>query len=80
MANEDAVQELVRATLDNTRGTLRGEQLQTVLGKWLRATGGAAGGVLLSLNSLDYGTASNVAIANVLRCIKSRLHARYNLC
>ena len=69
LANEDAVQELVRATLANTAGTLRGDQLQTVLGKWLRATGGAAGGVLLSLHNLDFGTAWSGAPGDLLRCI-----------
>jgi DNA-binding transcriptional regulator YdaS (Cro superfamily) len=69
MAQEDAVQELVRATIQSTEGTLRGEQLATVLGKWLRATGEAKGSVWLSLTSLIYGTASNVANLDVLRCI-----------
>lgn len=34
-AHEDAVQELVRATLEKNAGTLRGEQLMRVLGKSL---------------------------------------------
>lgn len=79
MANEDAVQELVRATLKTTEGTLRGDQLQSVLGKWLRATGGAAGGVLLSLHNLDFGTAWNVASGDLLRCIKPKV-LRYGNC
>ena len=35
IAREDAVQELVRATLEKNAGTLRGEQLMKVLGKSL---------------------------------------------
>lgn len=50
-AKEDAVQELIRATLEKTEGTLRGEQLRQVLGKWLHQTGAATGGALLSLAS-----------------------------
>jgi hypothetical protein len=72
MANEDAVQELVRATLASNAGTLRGEQLETVLGKWLRATGGAAGTVLPSLASLLSGMALTAANLDVLRCINRR--------
>lgn len=34
-AREDALQELVRATLEKTAGTLRGEQLRQILGKSL---------------------------------------------
>ena len=51
-AGEDAVQELVRATLEKNAGTLRGEQLQRVLGKWSQATGAALATALLSLASL----------------------------
>jgi DNA-binding transcriptional regulator YdaS (Cro superfamily) len=69
MAQEDAVQELVRATIQSTEGTLRGEQLATVLGKWLRATGEVKGSVWLGLTSLIYGTASTGASLDVLRCI-----------
>ena len=79
MANEDAVQELVRATLTATAGTLRGEQLQSVLGKWLRATGGAASGVLLSLHNLDCGTVWSAASVDLLRRIKSK-HLRFQRC
>lgn len=70
MANEDAVQELVRATLTATKGTLRGKQLAAVLGKWLPQTGGATRGVLLSLHSLDSGTVWSVASEQLLRSIK----------
>ena len=68
MANEDAVQELVRATLKTTEGTLRGEQLQTVLGKWLRQTGAARGSGLLGI-SLACGMAWSAASEELLRCI-----------
>ncbi len=64
-AREDAVQELVRSTLEQTAGTLRGEQLARVLGKQLRATGAALHTVLLSLASLTFGT----AMLDIPRCI-----------
>lgn len=38
-AGEDAVQELVRATLAQNGDTTRGRQLKRLLGKWLRPTG-----------------------------------------
>lgn len=72
MAQEDAVQELVRATLETTKGTLRGEQLKAVLGKWLRQNGGASVLGLLATASLSYGTASSAVLADVLRCIKRK--------
>lgn len=72
-AKEDAVQELIRATLEKTAGTLRGEQLRQVLGKWSHQTGVASVGALLSLGSMTYGAVSLKAVANsaldVLRCI-----------
>ena len=80
LANEDAVQELVRATIANTSGTLRGEQLRSVLGKWLHQTGAADAFGLLAVTSLASGTAWSAANVDLLRCIKSRLHARYYLC
>ena len=80
MANEDAVQELVRATIKTTEGTLRGEQLKTVLGKWLHQTGAAAVLGLLGVTSLSYGMAWSAANVDLLRCIKGRWNARYNLC
>lgn len=51
-AGEDAVQELVRATLENARGDLRREQLEAALGKSLRAIGGAVAIVVLAVSSL----------------------------
>jgi DNA-binding transcriptional regulator YdaS (Cro superfamily) len=72
-AQEDALQELVRATLEKTAGTLRGEQLRQVLGKWLHQTGGATVGALLSLGSMTYGALSlrdaMTSALDVLRCI-----------
>jgi hypothetical protein len=72
-AKEDALQELVRATLEKTAGTLRGEQLRQVLGKWLHQTGGATVGALLSLGSMTYGALSlkdaTTSALDVLRCI-----------
>lgn len=67
IAGEDAVQELVRATLEKHEGTLRGEQLRQVLGKRLQAIGGASttgAAVALSLASLT-ATSS----AQLLRCL-----------
>lgn len=64
-AKEDAVQELVRATLEKTEGTLRGEQLRQVLGKWLHQTGEAMHTVVLGLVSLSFG----MTIFDVPRCI-----------
>lgn len=64
-AKEDAVQELVRATLEKTEGTLRGEQLRQVLGKWLHQTGEAMHTVVLGLISLSFG----MTIFDVPRCI-----------
>lgn len=52
VAGEDAVQELVRATLEKYEGTRKGEQLYKVLGKSLHQTGGATVTVLLGLTSL----------------------------
>lgn len=75
-AREDAVQELVRATLAQTAGTLRGEQLMRVLGKQSRVTGAALHTVLLSMASLIYGT----AILDIPRCILGKTSARYRLC
>lgn len=66
-AREDAVQELVRATLEKTEGTLRGEQLRQVLGKWLHQTSAAIGGVFALGLSLTFLTRYDL---DVLRCIK----------
>lgn len=65
LAGEDALQELVRATLEETAGTTRGEQLKAVLGKWLRQTGEGVNIAVLGLFSLALGT----AFADIPRCI-----------
>ena len=54
-ANEDAVQELVRATIETAKGEVRREQLKTLLGKSLRQTGEVLGIAALSLTSLHLG-------------------------
>jgi len=51
-AREDAVQELVRAHLERTEGTRRGEQLRILLGNVSRATGAASVFGALVLGSL----------------------------
>lgn len=71
-AREDAVQELVRSTLESTAGTLRGEQLMRVLGKQLHQTGGATVTALHSLASLIYGW----NMLDIPRCIKSQISRR----
>jgi predicted transcriptional regulator len=50
-AGEDAVQELVRGTIDSAKGQVRKEQLEKLLGKWLHQTGGAVVSGLLALVS-----------------------------
>lgn len=65
-AREDAVQELVRATLEKTEGTLRGEQLRQVLGKWLHQTTGALSGAFALGLSLIFLSRYDL---DVLRCI-----------
>jgi predicted transcriptional regulator len=66
-AGEDAVQELVRATLETARGDVRKDQLQKLLGKSLRAIGVALGTVLLAPISLTSGPAE--AASYFIRCI-----------
>lgn len=53
-AKEDAVLELIRATLEANDGTLRGEQLRAVLGNALRQIGAASVSVAVALGSLTY--------------------------
>lgn len=65
IAGEDPVQELVRATLEETAGTTRGEQLKVALGKWWRQTGAAVNGVVLMLVSMTFG----LMLFDVPRCI-----------
>lgn len=64
-AREDAVQELVRSTIDSAKG-LKRVQLQQVLGKLLHQTGEATVTVLAGLASLIYSAAQ----FDLLRCIK----------
>lgn len=66
-AGEDAVQELVRATLETARGDTRREQLHQLLGKSSRAIGGALGFVVPALISLTSGPAE--AASYLIRCI-----------
>lgn len=63
-AREDAVQELVRATIEAAKGTKR-EQLQKVLGKWSLQTGEALHSAVLTIASLTLG----LAVLDVPRCI-----------
>lgn len=55
-AGEDAVQELVRATLETARGEVRRKQLEQVLGKLSRAIGVVAVIASLVLASLSFGS------------------------
>jgi DNA-binding transcriptional regulator YdaS (Cro superfamily) len=66
-AGEDAVQELVRATLETARGDVRKEQLQQLLGKSSRAIGAALAFVVPALISLTSGPAE--AASYLIRCI-----------
>ncbi|WP_341921888.1 hypothetical protein [Polaromonas sp. YR568] len=55
-AKEDAVQELVRATLEKYEGSRRGDQLKTLLGKSLHQIIVGIGIALLLGASLTYGS------------------------
>lgn len=55
-AGEDAVQELVRATLEQAQGDVRREQLMRVLGKSLHQTGAVALSAMAGIFSLICGT------------------------
>lgn len=66
-AGEDAVQELVRATLENAKGDVRREQLQQLLGKWSRVIGAGLATVWLALINLTSGPAE--AAVYFIRCI-----------
>jgi DNA-binding transcriptional regulator YdaS (Cro superfamily) len=63
-AREDAIQELVRATIDGAKG-LKREQLVKVLGKLLPQTGGALHSGVLGLVSLICGS----SLIDIPRCI-----------
>ena len=68
LAGEDALQELVRATLEETAGTTRGDQLKTALGKWSHQTGEALHSAVVGLAGLVYGTVWIVG-TDIPRCI-----------
>lgn len=53
-AGEDAVQELVRATIEQAKGEVKKEQLEKLLGKLLRQTGGALHTVVALVASLTF--------------------------
>ncbi len=67
-ARQDALQELVRATLEKTAGTLRGEQLRQVLGKWLRATTEALGIGWLAIASLSFLALTSLDVPRCILC------------
>jgi DNA-binding transcriptional regulator YdaS (Cro superfamily) len=67
-AGEDAVQELVRATLETAKGEVRREQLQRVLGKLSQATIGVLGTALLAVTSLT--SEPTEAASYFIRCIE----------
>lgn len=63
-AGEDAVQELVRATIEQAKEGPKREQLVQVLGKLSRQTGAATVSGLLGLASL-----TSLASSQLIRCI-----------
>lgn len=67
IAGEDALQELVRATIEQAKGKTRREQLTTLLGKSLRQTGGVLHTAAISVISLTY---INEAGSYLIRCIE----------
>lgn len=70
-AREDAVQELVRATIASATGTKR-EQLQRAMGKRLQATGEAARSTGVHVISLISGLALTGSWSDIPRCIKRK--------
>lgn len=66
-ARENAVQELIRATIESAKG-LKREQLEQLLGKTSRAIGGGLHSVALATISILFGT----TLFDVPRCIESR--------
>lgn len=64
-AGEDAAQELIRATLEATEGTKRGQQLKQLLGKLTRLTGEGLHTVGGALITVTFG----MAITDIPRCI-----------
>ena len=75
-AREDAVQELVRATIEQAKG-LKREQLVKVLGKLSHQTGAVLHTALLGVLSLICGS----ALLDIPRCInRSLFERRYIFC
>lgn len=74
-AREDAVQELVRATIDSAKG-LKREQLMKVLGKLSHQTGAALHTGMLGLTSVFFG----LTMLDVPRCIFWNRRARSSAC
>lgn len=66
-ANEDALQELARATIEAAKGTKRA-QLMRVLGKLSVQTGAVVHSVAAVLVSLTYG----LTVFDIPQCIKRR--------
>lgn len=67
LAGEDALQELVRATLAKYDGTSRGDKLRQLLGNALPRIGGAAVSALLVLGSLTSWPTSSQAASSSTR-------------
>ena len=65
LAGDDALQELVRATLEDTAGTPRGDQLKSVLGKLLRQTGEGLHTAAVLVFSVTLG----IGFIDIPRCI-----------
>jgi hypothetical protein len=71
-AREDAIQELIRATLKQTEGTLRGEQLRRLLGKPFQVTGAAiASGLLAVISSICLMWPTDGLLYTMYRKVKS---------
>ncbi len=68
LAGEDALQELVRATLEETEGTTRGEQLKSVLGKSSRQISAALNTAVGAVMLVTFGMIG----FDIPRCIKSK--------
>lgn len=80
VAGEDALQELVRATLEKYEGTKRGDQLRAILGKSLHQTGVATVTGLLGLLS---AVCSMAGISHFIRCVEMlsrKPHGSYAEC
>lgn len=76
-AQEDAVQELVRATINSAKG-LKHEQLMAVLGRSLRATGATSVTALLLVASL--GSLIEQSGGYFIRCIERLSFRQHRTC